>query len=174
MADQQSTEKKFWQTETAKNVIWVLAIIAIYFIARDYMQGEVVKGPAPIFNAVSITGKPVQLEAYKGKPVLVHFWATWCPVCEYERDGIEEVAKDYDVINIASQSGSTRELLEYAQKHGMNADIIINDNDGRLMKLYKAHATPTSFIIDKEGQIQFVEVGYSTSVGLKTRLWSLK
>ncbi len=104
----------------------------------------------------------------------MHFWATWCPVCEYERDGIEEVAKDYDVINIASQSGSTRELLEYAQKHGMNADIIINDNDGRLMKLYKAHATPTSFIIDKKGQIQFVEVGYSTSVGLKTRLWSLK
>lgn len=174
MAENKTAEtKRFWQRDWFKNVLWFIAILAIYFVARSFMQGEVAKGQAPAIDTQSITGQPIQLSDYKGRPVMVHFWATWCPVCEYERDGIEAVAKKYAVINIATQSGSNAELLAYARQHGMNADIIVNDANGELMKRFGAKATPTSFIVDANGDIQFVEVGYSTSMGLKARLWSL-
>lgn len=172
--NQEQTKPSFWQRETVKNVLWLIAIVGVYFIARSFMQGDVARGPAPDFKAVTITGQEINLADYRGQPVLVHFWATWCPICELEIDGIESVARDYAVINIATQSGPKADVIKYADEHRMNKEIIVNDPNGVLMKLFNAHATPTSFMIDKEGVIQYVEVGYSTSVGLKGRLWSLK
>jgi thiol-disulfide isomerase/thioredoxin len=173
---EQKTEKNLplTQREWFKNLLWMIVMIGIFLIARSFMQGDVVQGKAPHFNTTSITGQSIDLSDYQGQPVLVHFWATWCPICEFEIEGIERVAESYPVINIATQSGSNEELLAYAQQHGMNPNLIVNDEDGALMRLYQAQATPTSFILNPNGEIEFVEVGYSTSIGLKARLWFLQ
>lgn len=156
-----------------KNSLTIVLFIAVFLAIRPFMQGDVAEGQAPVFKAESITGKTIDLAEYRGAPVMVHFWATWCPICELERDGIESVAKDYPVINVATQSNDDDALLEYAKQHGMNPDIIVNDFDGVLMKAYGARAVPASFILDGKGNIQFVEVGYTTSYGFKLRLWWL-
>ncbi|MDG4812327.1 redoxin domain-containing protein [Hydrogenovibrio sp. 3SP14C1] len=163
----------YLQRNWVKNLLTAVFFIALYLAIRPFMQGDVAEGVAPTLQTESITGKAIHLKDYQGKPVMVHFWATWCPICEFERDGIEAIAKDYAVINIATQSNDDEGLLTYANVHNMNADIIVNDFDGTLMKQFGARAVPATFIIGPEGKIEFVEVGYSTSLGLKARLWWL-
>jgi len=164
----------FFQKNWVQNIIWVIAFFILFLILRPFMQGDVAEGQAPSFIAETINKQQINLADYRGKPVLVHFWATWCPICEIELEGIEDIAKDYQVIKVATSSGSNQELINYANKNGMNTQNIINDADGELMKRYGAKAVPASFIIDKDGQIKFIEVGFTTSYGLKARLWSLE
>lgn len=137
------------------------------------MQGEVIEGKAPLMQVTSINGKTLDLQALnqQGKPVLIHIWATWCPICDISKGGIESVAKDYAVINIATQSADDEQLLDYAKKHDMNPDFIVNDLEGKWLKTFGAKAVPADFIVSQNGEISFVEVGYTTPWGLRLRLW---
>jgi DsbE subfamily thiol:disulfide oxidoreductase len=160
----------FFKKSWVKNTLPVLIIIIAYFTLRPLMQDSIVKGPAPDFTKQSLTGKKISLKDYQGKPVLVHFWATWCPICREEHQEINEISKHFPVINVATQSDSGMLLRNYVKQYKMNPDIIISDSDGSLMKAYKARAVPSSFIIDANGQIQYYKVGYSTSYDLKKQL----
>jgi len=171
------TEEKltlsFFKKSWVQNIIWGIGFLILFLILRPFMQGDVAEGVAPNFIEQSMTGQTINLANYQGKPVLIHFWATWCPICEVELSGIESVAQDYQVIKIASTSGTNEEVIEYAKNNNMALDNIINDENGMLMKRYGAKALPASFVLDSSGKIEFIEVGFTTSYGLKARLWSL-
>ena len=168
-----TTPQKIWQKNWFKNLLWLLLFVAVYLTARPYMQGDVIHGKAPNMQVTSITGKTLDLQALnqQGKPVLVHIWATWCPICNVSKGGVEEIAQDFAVINIATQSADDEQLLAYAQENDMNPDIIVNDLDGQWLKTFGAKAVPADFIIDAQGNIAFVEVGFTTAWGLRLRLW---
>lgn len=168
-----SQETKIWQKNWFKNLMTVVLFIAIYLAIRPFMQGDVVQGKAPQMSVTSITGKNIDLQQLnqQGQPVLVHIWATWCPICEVSKGGIESVAEDYAVINIATQSADDEQLLAYAKQHDMNPDIIVNDLEGQWLKTFGAKAVPADFVIDPQGNIAFVEVGFTTAWGLRLRLW---
>jgi len=101
----------------------------------------------------------------------VHFWATWCPVCKAEQGSIAAIAHDHpDVISVAMQSGKPEEVAKYLSDQGI-AFPVLNDPDGSISAAWGVHAVPASFIIGPDGQIRFVEVGYTTSLGLRLRLW---
>ncbi len=102
---------------------------------------------------------------------MIHFWATWCPVCTVENDNIQAVAEDYKVLNIAIQSGSDDDIRKYAEENNLKLDNIINDQSGSLSRLFGVKGTPSSFFVNTEGRIQFVEVGYTTTLGYRLRLW---
>ena len=164
---------KPWQKTWIRHLITVVVFFALYFAVRPFMQGDVIQGDVPQMQVESITGQNIDLQAMnqQGKPVLVHFWATWCSICEFSKEGIEDLAKDYFVINIATQSADDDQLLEYAKTHNMNPNLIVNDFDGVWMEMFGARAVPADFIIDANGEIAFVEVGLSSSWGLRFRLW---
>jgi len=162
-----------WKRPWFRNSLTVLLFIAAFLIIRPIMQGDVIQGQAPQMQVQSITGKAIDLQALnqQGQPVLVHIWATWCPICSATKGGIESVAESYPVINIATQSASDQELLAYAKENEMNPDIIVNDQEGRWMQVFGAKAVPADFVIAPNGEIAFVEVGFTTGFGLKLRLW---
>ncbi|QKQ24192.1 redoxin domain-containing protein [Candidatus Ruthia endofausta] len=147
---------------------WLLVIIAI-FSFRAYQQHNLSSGIVPSFNSKTLSGAIVS--SHSSEPTLIHFWATWCGICQLENDNIQNISRDYRVLNIAMQSGSDTDLQAYAQKHDMKTDIIINDNSGSLARLLGVKATPTSFFISKDSQIKFSEVGYVSTLGYRLRLW---
>jgi thiol-disulfide isomerase/thioredoxin len=107
----------------------------------------------------------------KNKAVLVHFWATWCPTCKLEADNIARIAKDFEVITIAVKSKTDKEILRYLHARGLDFKVI-NDADGKLSKQFHIEAFPTTFIYDKNHNLQFSEVGYTSTLGLYLRmLW---
>lgn len=155
-----------WLKVTAEIVL----IVALIAGVRAYVGRHAASGPAPAIDARTLAGDPVSLAARRGRPVLVHFWATWCPVCRAEQGAIAGVAQDYRVITIAMQSGGDDEIRRYLAEHDWRVPVV-NDADGRLTRAYGVHGVPTSFVVDSGGTIRAVEVGYTTEIGLRLRLW---
>ncbi|ABL02422.1 thioredoxin, putative [Candidatus Ruthia magnifica str. Cm (Calyptogena magnifica)] len=147
---------------------WLLVIIAI-FSFRAYQQRNLNSGIVPSFNSKTLNG--VIVSSHSNETTLIHFWATWCSICQLENDNIQTISRDYRVLNIAMQSGSDTDLKAYTQEHNMKIDNIINDNSGSLSKLLGVKATPTNFFISKDNQIKFSEIGYVSTLGYRLRLW---
>ena len=103
------------------------------------------------------------------KPILVHFWATWCPICKFESPNVDTISKDYEVITIAVQSGSKKEIQNYLDEHKLTFNVV-NDKDGFLSKKFNIQVFPTTLIYDKEKTLKFSEVGYTTTDGLYSRM----
>jgi len=138
---------------------------------RAWQQRDMASGIAPDLQGVTLAGLPYELPAHPTRPVLVHFWATWCPVCRSEQGSIAAIAHDdSDVITIAMQSGKPEEVARYMGEQGIGFPVI-NDANGSISNAWGVHAVPASFIIAPDGKISFVEVGYTTGIGLRLRLW---
>jgi len=105
----------------------------------------------------------------KDKPILIHFWATWCPTCKFEASNIEKISKDYEVITIAVQSGSNNEIQKYLDENELSFKVV-NDNNAYYSNLFNIKVFPTTFIYDKEKNLKFSEVGYTTTAGLYSRM----
>lgn len=151
-------------------IIQLLLIAIVFFGVRWWTQRNVLSGNAPDFVAHFLDGSRFQLSQEKQRPILLHFWATWCPVCKLEQGSIESLAKDYRVVSVAMQSGSNKELQQFLAEEQLSFPVI-NDISNDIVQRYAVRGVPTSYIIDKNNQIKFVEVGYTTELGLRLRLW---
>ena len=109
-------------------------------------------------------------EIKNDKTLLVNFWATWCPICALEEQNIENLSKDFEVITIATQSGSNEEIEKYLKDKNLSFKVV-NDEYGLLSSEFNVKAFPTTFIYDKNKNLKFTEVGYTSTFGLKLRLW---
>jgi thiol-disulfide isomerase/thioredoxin len=103
------------------------------------------------------------------KPLLIHFWATWCPTCKLEASNIEFLSKHFQVLTIAVKSGSDYEIKQYLDEHGYTFKVV-NDKDGSLSRHFQIAGYPTTFIYDTEQKLRFSEVGYTSTLGLFIRL----
>lgn len=156
-----------WRGYAINLLLFVLMVAGIRF----WQQRDMVSGQAPPLQGVTAAGQPFTLAAHSGHPVLVHFWATWCPVCRVEQASIAAIAHDDpDVITIAMQSGKPDQLAVYMREQGISIPVI-NDPDGSIARAWGVHVVPASFIISADGKVRFIEVGYTTGFGLRMRKW---
>jgi thiol-disulfide isomerase/thioredoxin len=161
-----ASTKRRWLRRAAEAIVVLVLILGI----RAWQQSGTASGPAPALAGELLDGKPVALAAFAGRPVLVHFWATWCPICRAEQGSIDALARDVPVITVAMQSGSREEVIQFLRKEALSFPVL-NDPDGVIAARWGVRAVPASFIVDGAGQIRFLEIGYSTGVGLRLRLW---
>jgi len=109
----------------------------------------------------------------KAKPLVLHFWGTWCPTCQLEIGNIESISKKYEVLTVAVNSGDDSKLTRYLNEKGLTFRVV-NDKRGEWAKKFKVEAYPTTFIYDGKGELKFTEVGYTTTAGLLARLALIK
>jgi len=133
--------------------------------------------PEPLASSVSpvlagdlIDGGKFDLEDHQDRPILVHFWATWCPVCRLGDGTIDALAKSFDVITVAIRSGGPRDIREHMSRESLSFPVI-PDPQGELTADWGVTGVPANFILDGDNRIRFVTVGYTTGVGLWGRLW---
>lgn len=156
--------------KTYRWLIEIALIFIVLFSVRLWMQRDIVSGIAPNIESITLNGSLFNLYKYKKRPVLVHFWATWCPVCKLEQSNIENIAKELPVITIAMQSGDDEKLKMFMKDENLSFNVI-NDISGKLSQKYKIKGVPVSFIVNSDNKIEFTEVGYTTELGLRMRLW---
>ena len=104
------------------------------------------------------------------RPLLIHFWATWCPTCKLEASNIEIISKQYEVVTIAVNSGSNKDIKEYLDENNFTFKVV-NDKNSIYSSEFKIAAYPTTFIYDKNRNLAFSEVGYTSTIGLYLRMW---
>ena len=162
--------KKGWNIKNFfKEIIYTVIIFFLISIVLNYIRKPDIKENIYDYKLVDTYGKSIDFSNYKGEPLVVHFWATWCPICKLEASNIDELSKEYNIVSIAVTSGSNKEINEFMQKRQLSYRVV-SDISGDLAKKFNISAYPTTLIYTKDGKLKFTEVGYSTTVGLKARL----
>lgn len=179
MKDTENTENKEEPKVRKKNKVlgWLfdaLLVIAIFVAIQVWMQKGMADGDALDFKAVTTTGESIALSDYKGKSLMLHFWASWCHYCNFEQSSITDINKDTPVLTVAFQSGNGMEVSQFMQEKGISSWVVIADEDGAIAKSYGVSAVPATFIIDGKGKIRFKTAGFTSKWGLKLRLWLAK
>ncbi len=116
---------------------------------------------APAFTLVTLDGRKVSLSDFKGRPVLVNFWATWCGPCKVEMPWFEEFQKQYaaqglEILGLADDVDAGKDAIaKVAQKTGVTYPILLTD--GKVQKAYGGpdgmDYLPMSFYVDKNGVV---------------------
>jgi len=114
-------------------------------------------GMAPDFTLQSLDGKTVRLADFRGKAVLLNFWATWCSPCKIEMPWFVELQKQYgpeglQVVGVAMDDASTKDIADFAKEMGVNYPVLIGkesvgDAYGGVQFL------PENFYIDRNGKV---------------------
>ena len=118
---------------------------------------------APEFTLTDLKNKKVSLSDYKGKYVMINFWATWCSACKSELPDLEKFYnenknnKDFKFLTI--DVGENKDVLEkFMKENKYNFDVLLDKNT-EVSYDYTATALPTTVLIDKEGYIKKIILG---------------
>ena len=162
--------RKTWYRRVLGWLVQGLLLLAVVFLAHLWYTRDVVSGSAPPLVGRTLQGESFDLFEARTKPLVVHFWATWCPVCRLELGNIAGLQADHRIISVAMLSGSDQEVLAYLKDQGLDLPVI-SDPEGKLAGRWGVTGVPATFVLDATDRIRFVEVGYTTSLGLRARLW---
>ncbi len=118
------------------------------------------------FTAKNLEGKDIKLSDFRGKVVLVNFWAVWCGPCQEEIPELVNLYNTYRdkgfVVLGVSDPSDLGEIRKFVADHKMNYPVVIDK--GPISDEYNVVGFPTSFLIDREGNIVQKYPGYSPSV----------
>jgi len=148
---------------------FILLMVMIWGVDLWMTRNTVHATPPPI-NQRTIAGEEFSTDSFKGQVSLIHFWGTWCPICNFEQGTMDSMGESYPMVTIAMQSGSDDEINAYMLDKGVSYRVI-NDNSGEISERYGVKTVPTTFVLDSEGNIKFVTQGYSSELGLRFKLW---
>lgn len=153
---------------------WLLNLLLILLVlggVQWWKSRPMASGEAPSLKALSLDGRPLDLADLRGQPVLVHFWATWCPVCRLGNGAIDAIARDHRVVTVALQSGDAAEIRDFMTAEGLSFEVL-PDQTGAMASQWGVPGVPATFILDPAGRIAFSTPGISSEWGLRARLWA--
>lgn len=127
--------------------------------------GPSVGSIAPDFKLESLSGEKISLSQFKGTPILINFWATWCVPCKAEMPTIQMRYGESrpNLIVLAVNFDEPKERVQsYIEELGLTFDVLL-DPGGLVQKLYRIRGYPSTYIIDRDGIIQAEHIGLMTT-----------
>jgi thiol-disulfide isomerase/thioredoxin len=132
---------------------------------------------APAFTLVTLDGKKISLADYKGRPVLVNFWATWCVPCKLEMPWFAEFRTKYqgqglEILGVAEDDAGKDEIAKAAKRLGANYPILLTD--GKIANNYGGvDVLPMSFYVDGKGVVQEQTAGLGSKDEIEANIRKL-
>jgi len=130
------------------------------------VEGIQVDNLAPEFRLSNLEGQSISLSDFRGSPVLINFWATWCPPCREEMPFLQQIYEEWldkKLVLLAVDIGETPDTVEsFMQSQNLSFPVLLDTNKD-VAPDYNIRYIPTTFLIDEDGIIQVVKVGAFSS-----------
>jgi len=154
------------------------AIVTKAATQHDINIGNKIGFTAPDFTLPTVDGREISLSDYRGRPVILNFWASWCGPCRYEVPAFKAFYERYPEEQVVIIAVSTQDDPDSARGYAI-ADglkfVIPVDPRGVVANLYNVRGLPTTFIINENGVIKSIKIGPFLSVDeMEERLTSVK
>jgi cytochrome c biogenesis protein CcmG/thiol:disulfide interchange protein DsbE len=156
--------------------LWFVALAAGSFLTGGSLQAQTPGTPAPGFTLKSLDGTRDSLSHYKGRPVLINFWASWCTPCRTEMPFIIDAAHVHPreqlsilAINLTDQEGSGKDVRKFVTEFAMPFPVLL-DEKGKTRKHYNLRGVPTTVLVGSDGLVRWVNQGPVTESALKQHL----
>ncbi len=128
--------------------------------------------PAPEVSLTTVAGETFTLSALRGKPVVLNFWATWCPPCRAELPELQAAHERYAgevIIAGVNQAEPPASVIAFAGQVGLSFPLPL-DVRGDVSRQYAVRSLPTTFFIDRDGIIRRIQIGPVTEATLAQAL----
>ena len=131
---------------------------------------------APDFTLQDLSGKDIKLSDYKGKVVLLDFWATWCPPCRASIPGLEKIHKAYKdkglvILAVSLDQGDWDSVKSFTTDYGITYIVLRGTED--VSEKYQVRTIPMLLVLDKEGRIQKRYLGFGNDQDLEDDIRSI-
>lgn len=153
----------------------VLIIALVLSMRTKGTPSELPQVGRPIsgFSLPDLNGRPVQLSDYAGRPVLINFWASWCPPCRAEMPDLEALHYEQQasgLVILAVNSGETRSTAAaFADELGLSFQILL-DEDFALSEQWLINNLPTTILIGRDGTVKVIHIGLFRSEQMEQEL----
>ena len=136
------------------------AAISSDYAAKTKRATDAVK--AADFSLPDLKGGKINLADYKGKIVILDFWATWCPPCKAEMPTLVRFHRDHSsdgLTIVAIEAGEPREqVLQYVKEYGMTFTVWL-DPTAQAMTAFRNQNLPSSYVLDRDGNVRYAWTG---------------
>ncbi len=143
--------------------------------AEESNTAPVVGSYAPNFTAETLDGKDITLRDYRGKPMLLNFWATWCPPCRAEMPLLQQYYSkhqgEYNMVAV-NNAEPKAQVQAFIQQQGFTFTVALDPQQSIVAK-YRIQGFPTTFFIDADGVIRYTHVGMLDEATLQAGLKSI-
>ena len=140
-----------------------LAVLALSLALPASVHGVGVQDSAPDFTLKSLEGSNLRLEEYRGQVVLLNFWASWCGPCRQEMPLLDRLHHRYEDTGFAvlgvNVEGEVAPAQEIVDKTNVTFPILIDDGQ-KVSELYNLQAMPSTVVIDRDGVVRYIHLGY--------------
>jgi len=129
--------------------------------------------PASEFELMNLEGEAISLADFIGQPMVINFWATWCPPCRAEMPIFEEYAGIFqdELIFLAVNGGEEEEIVrQYIEAYAFQNVIFLLDPQNEAANLYRIRGLPTTLFIDAQGVLQSTHIGQLDEAILRANL----
>ena len=111
--------------------VYIVLFLVVMQGANWWKSRNAQNGNLSEFSGELMDGTVFTIAEFSGKPVLFHFWATWCPICDLQKNNVQSISQDYPVITIASWSEGEAEVKAYMLENQLTFPVML-DNSGTL------------------------------------------
>ena len=155
-------------------ILPLLALGAVLALPASPASAADKTSVAPAFKLKDLEGKSVQLSDFKGKVVVLNFWATWCPPCRAEIPDLIALQKHYAprgvvVLGVSLDEGGPSKVASFVKKMGINYPMVMGDQN--ISSAYGGiEVVPTTFIIDRKGNVISALQGATDLAGFEAEI----
>lgn len=164
----QSFPVRLWGWTKQLALFFVLA--TVFTTGVDIWRGKgIPKDNLPALKGVTLTGGVIDIDKMsQDGAVLVYFWGSWCPVCNFVSPAVSFASEYFPVVSVAMNSGSDDKMVKYLEHKGYQFNTI-NDSNNEIAREWAVQLTPTLMVF-KDGELKYYTTGFTSLPGIWWRM----